>query len=151
MKPDTERKKYVFAKIHKKKKNMHVHLSKELRKNMKIKRRAIGIRKGDRVKIMRGKYKGSEGTVSKVSVVDRVVFLEGFTRKNSRGKEIPIKFQPSNLMLISLIETKERSEIFGSEAFQQPKQTKKTKYEENVEKASAEPNLEVVKEVESKG
>lgn len=121
MKPDTERKKYFSAKIHEKKKTLHVHLSKELRKN--IKKRAIGVRKGDRVKIMRGKFAGKEATVARVSVVDRVVFLEGFNRKNSRGKEVMLKFHPSNLMLISLAETKERAALFG-EVFQKAKASK---------------------------
>lgn len=124
MKADIERKKYHSAKIHKKKKHMDVHLSKELRQKMKIRKRSIGIRKGDRVKIMRGQHAGKEGIVVRASVVDRLIFLEGFTRKNARGKELMLKFQPSNLMLVNLVESKERLKLFGSEVFQRAKQAK---------------------------
>ena len=127
MKPDIERKRYFSAKMHQKKKNMDVHLSKELRGRMKRKKRAIGVRKGDKVKIMRGQHSGKEAKVVKVSVADRLVFLEGFTRKTARGKELSIPFQPSNLMLISLAESKERSSLFGSEIFKQKETGKKQK------------------------
>lgn len=130
MKPDTERKKHVSAKIHQKKKNMHVHLSKDLRKEMKQKRRAIGVRKGDKVKIMRGQHAGKEAKVARVSVCDRTIFLEGFTRKTARGKEVPVPFQPSNLLLIALAESKERSLILGASAFGQ-KETAKRQEKDN--------------------
>ncbi len=127
MKPDTERKKYVSAKIHQKKKNVHVHLSRDLRKAMKQKRRAIGVRKGDKVRIMRGQHAGKEAKVARVSVCGRTVFLEGVTRKTARGKEVPVPFQPSNLLLVALAESKERSLILGAGAFGQKETAKRQK------------------------
>lgn len=131
MKPDSERKKYFSAKMHQKKKNLHIHLSKDLRKTMKQKKRAIGVRKGDMVKIMRGQHAGKNAKVTQVSIADRCVFLEGFTRKTARGKEIPVPFQASNLQLISLLESKERSAVFGAGVFMQKENAKKQKKEKS--------------------
>jgi len=147
MKPDTQRKKYIKAKIHKKKKDIHIHLSKELRTKTKQKRRALGPRKGDKVKIMRGQHAGKEAKIAAVSVVDRRIFLEGFTRKTARGKEVPIPFHPSNLMLISLVESKERAKIFGAEAFA-PKKVEKTKKETEKPKRETEKKPKEEKEVD---
>ncbi len=77
MKSDTERKKYYKEKLHKRKKRLHTHLSKELRGTLKSKRRAILLHSGDRVRIMRGPQKGKEAKVSHISTVKRKVTLKG--------------------------------------------------------------------------
>jgi len=140
MKPDTERKNYYSADIHERKKNVHVHLSKELRGKLKKKTRSVGVRRGDQVKVMRGKHKGKQAKVSSVSVKDRVVYLEGVTRNNARGQEKPIALQPSNLMLLSLESTKERKELFSSDAFkkEEPKKEKKEEPKKAEEKKTEE-------------
>ena len=137
MKADTQRKKYIGAKIHQKKKDIHIHLSKELRAKTKQKRRSLGPRKGDKVKVMRGQHAGKQAKITVVSIVDRRIFLEGLTRKTARGKEVPIPFHPSNLMLISLVESKERAKIFGAEVFAL-KATEKTKKETEKTKTEVE-------------
>ncbi len=136
MKPDTERKKFYSEKIHQKKSRMHVHLSKELRKKLKGKKRSLSLRKGDRVKIMRGSHKGKEGKVASVSVVGRKVYLEGITVKNARGNEKSIPFQPSNLLLMALESTKKRKELFSADAFKEKEPPKKE--EKKVEKKAEE-------------
>jgi len=130
MKPDTERKNYHSADIHERKKNIHVHLSKDLRGKLKKKTRSVGVRRGDQVKVMRGKHKGKQAKVSSVSVKNRVVYLEGVTRNNARGQEKPIALQPSNLMLLSLESTKERKELFSSDAFKKEEKEEPKKAEE---------------------
>ncbi|NYZ74461.1 50S ribosomal protein L24 [Candidatus Micrarchaeota archaeon] len=117
MKSDTERKRYYTEKLHRKKSRLHVHLSKELRTQLRVKKRAILARTGDTVRVMRGPQKGKEAKISKVDVVKRKMFLEGVAVQNARGKEMPLALQPSNLMLIGLESTKERKEIFSDEAF----------------------------------
>ncbi|MDD5172104.1 MAG: 50S ribosomal protein L24 [Candidatus ainarchaeum sp.] len=117
MKSDTERKKYYTEKLHKKKSRLHVHLSKELRTQLKMKKRAILVHKGDTVRIMRGPEKGKEAKVANVSTLNRKVFLEGVVANTMRGKEVPVALEPSNLLLIGLESTKERKEIFSDEAF----------------------------------
>jgi len=129
MKADTERKKHYKAKLHKKRNDLHVHLSKDLRKTLKKKKRSILVRRDDRVKILRGPGKGKEGKVSRVEISDRKVFVEGVTMKNKRGKEKLVPLQPSNLMLVALEPTKERKELFSEEAFKKPEKKKEEKKE----------------------
>jgi large subunit ribosomal protein L24 len=124
MKSDTERKIYYNEKLHKRKSRLHVHLSKDLRGKLKAKKRAILVRQGDTVRVMRGPGKGKDAKVGQVSVLRRKVFLEGVTVKNLRGKEVPVPVEPSNLLLISLEPTKERKEIFSEDAFRK-KEAKK--------------------------
>jgi len=136
MKSDTERKKHYKAKLHKKRNDLHVHLSKELRSKMKTKRRSLLVRTGDSVKILRGPEKGKDGKVSAVDITERKVFIDGITVRNAKAKEIPLALQPSNLILVGLESTKERQELFSSDAFKAPK-TEKKKEEKKEEKPEA--------------
>ncbi|MEW6723244.1 MAG: 50S ribosomal protein L24, partial [Candidatus Micrarchaeota archaeon] len=134
MKSDTERKKYHAEKIHKRKNRLHVHLSKELRGKLKAKKRSVGIRKGDTVRVMRGPGKGKDAKVSDVNVLRRKVMLEGIVVKNARGREMPLPLEPSNLLLLSLEPTEERRQIFSEEAFRKKEQKKEA------QKAEAKPD-----------
>lgn len=137
MKSDTERKIYFTEKLHKRRNRLHVHLSKDLRARLKIKKRAILVRQGDTVRVMRGPGKGKDAKVGQVNVIRRKVFLEGVTVKNLRGKEVPVPLEPSNLLLISLEPTNERKEIFSDEAFKK-KEAKKEAPKEVKEEAKPE-------------
>ncbi|MEW6528294.1 MAG: 50S ribosomal protein L24 [Candidatus Micrarchaeota archaeon] len=115
MKRDSERKKFYSAKLHTRKNLMHVHTSKELRNKLNIKTRALLANKGDSVKIMRGIHRNKTSKIAKISYVKRLVYLEGISRKNAKGTEKLIPFQPSNLMLIELNMTKDRKKKFGEQ------------------------------------
>lgn len=117
MKSDTERKRFYNAKLHQKTKRMHVHLSKELRAKLKRKRRAILVREGDKVRIMRGPGRGTSAKVARVSHLNMKVYAEGVTIRTAKGREIMRPLQPSNLLLVELEQTKERKELFTEEAF----------------------------------
>jgi len=104
--PSKQRKYRYNAPLHVKRKFLSVHLSKELKK--KYKRRSIPVRKGDEVAVMRGKYKKMSGKVSKVDIKEGKVYIEGITRKKVAGTEIPVKFEPSNLMITNVYEDKMR-------------------------------------------
>ncbi|MBU0533025.1 50S ribosomal protein L24 [Candidatus Micrarchaeota archaeon] len=117
MKSDTERKKYYSEKLHKRKKRICAHLSKELRAKLKNKKRSLQVRKGDTVKIMRGPRKGKEAKISKVNVVKRKVYLEGITVTNARAREVFIPLDPSNLLLTGLEATPERKKMFAADVF----------------------------------
>jgi large subunit ribosomal protein L24 len=97
--PKKQRKMRANAPLHIRHKLISAHVSKELRKE--IKRRSLPLRKGDLVKIMRGKYKGKSGKVIKVSLKKLKVFIEGIKRKNVSGRETEVAIDPSNLMIIS--------------------------------------------------
>jgi large subunit ribosomal protein L24 len=95
-----ERKKIFNMPLHKRKVLLHAALSKELKE--KLKKNAIHVKKGYRVKIMRGDFKGKEGKVVKVSYKKVRIYVEGITRKNSRGQEKLVPIHPSKVMIISL-------------------------------------------------
>jgi large subunit ribosomal protein L24 len=155
MKADTERKKYYNAKNHQKTKRMNVHLGKDLRSKIKQKKRSLLIRQGDRVKVMRGPGKGTEGKVLRVSHAKMKVYIEGLVLRTAKGREVLRALQPSNLQLISLEQTKERKELFSEAAFK--KEEKKKKPELKVEKPTVEAQIvpeskpgEEVSKIESK-
>ncbi len=136
-KADSERKRHYNARIHKKKDFLHVHLSKPLREKLKTKKRALLVRKGDRVKIMRGSHKGKQGKVSRTSHRKTKVYIEGITSRTARRKEVLVAFEPSNLMLI------EREEKIVKEL---NKEKLEEKQEENKIEESEKEKVEVVKD-----
>lgn len=113
-KPRKQRK-YIFnAPLHTKQKFAHSHLSKELRK--KYGKRSIGLRKGDKVRIMRGEFKKHEGKVENISMKNTRVFVSGveITKKDGTKKSLPL--QPSNLMVTELnLDDKLRQKLLGGE------------------------------------
>jgi large subunit ribosomal protein L24 len=99
--PRKQRKALYNAPLHERAKQVHCHLSKELR--AKEKTRAKRLRKGDRVKVVRGKYKGRQGAITRVDLKHACVFIEGVVLKKQGGKEVPAAMNASNLILISLV------------------------------------------------
>jgi len=136
MKPDIERKKRYTAPLHKKRKFLNVNVSKELRKSKGIKSRALLVKKGDKVKVMRGQNTGKTATVASVDHNKTKVYLEGVSYRNKRGMENLIPFEPSNLQLI---EIKEKGK--PSKEVKEKKETKEK--EENKETKEKEENKEV--------
>jgi len=112
LKPDTERTKRYKSKLHTKKGFLHAHLGKDLRSKMKAKKRSLLVHKGDKVKIMRGGFRGKTGKITDVNYIHSKVTIEGITRKNLKAKEVPVPFDASNLLLLDLEMTKERKELF---------------------------------------
>lgn len=106
--PRKQRKSRANAPLHKRQRLVSVHVSKDLR--AKLKRRSIAVRKGDRVKVMRGKHFGKSGKVSEVDLNSLKVYVEGITVRKARGNEVPIPFEPSNLLLVDAVLTDKRRE-----------------------------------------
>ncbi|RLG12360.1 50S ribosomal protein L24 [Candidatus Pacearchaeota archaeon] len=105
--PRKQRKYLANAPISIKKKFLSVNLSKELRE--KYKKRNIPVRKGDVVKIMRGKFKGKKAKIIQVSIKNSKVIIENIQVKKRDGSNANIKFQPSNLQITELnLEDKKR-------------------------------------------
>ncbi|MFH1306461.1 MAG: 50S ribosomal protein L24 [Candidatus Micrarchaeota archaeon] len=98
--PRKQRKARAQAPLHKRRKMMHTHLSKELRQKLGTSRRAAVVRKGDKVKVVVGNLKGKTGTVMEADYSDLVIYVEGLTRKNAKGIEKMIAIQPSNTEII---------------------------------------------------
>jgi large subunit ribosomal protein L24 len=88
------------APLHERQKLVGTHLSKDLR--AKIKKRSLPVRKGDKVKVLRGKFKKKEGKVISVDLKKARVFVEGCVLKKQGGKEVLAPIHASNLLLIEL-------------------------------------------------
>lgn len=108
-KPSKQRKYRYNAPLHIKQKFMSVHLSKELRE--KYARRNFPIRKGDKVKVLRGQFKGRENKVEQVMLSKLKVYITGIDRSKKEGSKVKYPFEPSNLMITELnLEDKKRKE-----------------------------------------
>lgn len=109
-KPRKQRKFLYTAPLHLRREILSSHLSKELRE--KFKRRALPLRKGDDIQVMRGKFKGKTGKVSRVNYKRYRVYIEGITRKRTVGTETQVALHPSKLKIINLnLDDKRRREI----------------------------------------
>ncbi len=91
---------YKTIKLHERHKIMHATLSKELRE--KYGKRAIRVRKGDKVRIMRGQFAGHEGRVLEVDMKRYRITVDGATTTKSDGTEVAVPIHPSNVMIIDL-------------------------------------------------
>ncbi len=60
------------------------------------------VKKGDKVKVMRGQFRGREGKVEKVNLKHQSVFVSGLDYIKKDGSKVPLSFHPSNLMLMEL-------------------------------------------------
>ena len=108
--PRKQRKYSANAPLHIKRKLMSVNLTKELRK--KYGKRNIPVRKGDVVKVKRGKFKGIQGKVLEVKAKKQKVTIEGIQVKKMDGSKASVNLRPSNLQIIELnLEDKKRLKI----------------------------------------
>jgi large subunit ribosomal protein L24 len=108
-KPGKQRKYRYNAPFHIKRKFLSVHLSKELRE--KYKRRNLQICKGDRVRIMKGKFKDLIGNVEKINLRNCRVFVDSAKIEKADGTKVSYPLKPWNLMLIELnLKDKKRKE-----------------------------------------
>jgi len=107
--PRKQRKYRANAPLHLKKKIMSANLSKELRK--KYGKRNIPLRKGDVVRIMRGKFKKKTGKITAVYTKKTKVEVEGIQIKKQDSSKANVKFNPSFLQITELnLEDRKRNE-----------------------------------------
>ncbi len=98
--PRKQRKYRRNAPLHLRHKFVSAHLSKELRKKLGF--RSIPLRRGDKVRVMRGEFKGVKGTVIKVDLKRLKVYVDNVKRKKVSGREVNVPLDPSNLEVIEL-------------------------------------------------
>ena len=107
--PGKQRKYLAQAPLHVRKKLLNVSLSKELRK--KYGKRSITIIKGDKIKILVGKFKKKEGKVSLVNYKRMKIYVEGIQIKKLDGSMTNVPLRHSNLQIIELnLDDKKRNE-----------------------------------------
>ncbi|MEK6936761.1 MAG: 50S ribosomal protein L24 [Nanoarchaeota archaeon] len=105
--PRKQRKYIANAPFNIKQKMMSSHLSEELIK--KYKRRNFPVKKGDKVIIMRGQFKGKLGLINNVNLRKLRIYIDGaeMTKKDGTKSFYPI--HPSNVLIKELnLEDKER-------------------------------------------
>ncbi len=85
-------------------------LSKELRQ--KYKRRRLNVRKGDKVRVMVGDFKGNVGEIIRVNLKNYKLYIDGITIKKADGTDVERAMDPSNVMIIDLfMDDKERTDV----------------------------------------
>lgn len=97
--PRKQRKYRYNAPLHIRQKLVSSHLSPDLRKLYT--RRALPLRRGDEVLVVRGEHKGRKGKVGRINLKTLKVFVENIKRKKANGQEVYIPLDPSNLMIIN--------------------------------------------------
>lgn len=98
--PRKQRKFRMNAPLHIRGKFLNSTLSKELRQEQNT--RNLRVKKGDKVKILRGQFKGTTGLVEKVSISKSKVYVAGVELTKKDGAKIKYPLDPSNIMIISL-------------------------------------------------
>ena len=91
-------------------------LSKALRSEHNV--RAMPIRKGDTVKVVRGgeSVKGKEGKVTSVYRKKYVILIEGLARNNAKGTSVQYPIHPSNVVITALHMNGDRAKILQRRA-----------------------------------
>jgi len=109
-KPTKQRKMLFQAPDHIRHKHFAAPLSPELRASRGV--RAIPVRSGDAVRIMRGDHKGFEGKVTRIDRKKYRIYVEGLTREKVDGTTILVPIHPSNVMITNLnLEDKWRKQV----------------------------------------
>ncbi len=127
-----KQKKFVAnAPLHIKHKLLSSHLSKSLRG--KYNRRSFPVRKGDTIKIMRGRFKGKKGKISEVQLKNLRVSVEGIQITKKDGTKINFFLRPSNLQIeeMNLDDKKRLNALNRKEGVKAEKQEEKE--QKNVE------------------
>ena len=107
--PRKQRKYLANAPLHLKRKLLSANLSKELRK--KYARRSFPVRKGDNVRIMRGKFKRKTGKIGLINLKKGYVTIEGIQIAKKDGTKVNVKFNASKLQIQELnLDDKKRQE-----------------------------------------
>lgn len=96
-----KQRKYIYnAPLHIRRKMMVAPLSKELREKYKI--RNIPIRKGDVVKIVRGKFYDVKGKVVEVDYKRYRIFVEGAEIVKKDGTRVKYPIHPSKVEILEM-------------------------------------------------
>jgi len=127
-KPNKQRKYRFNAPLNIRGAFLNVHLSKELRAKYGI--RALRVRTGDKVRIMRGQFKKQEGKVEEVDMKKLKVYLSKIEHVKRDGSKARYPIQPSNLLLVELnVDDKKRLSGLNNEGKVENKKPVKVKSE----------------------
>ena len=96
--PRKQRKALYNAPAHTRGKYLSASLSKELRE--KVGKKSLPVRSGDKVRVVRGDFKGHEGEVLTVDYTSYKVTIEEVTLAKPDGTNAFLPVDPSNLVII---------------------------------------------------
>ena len=96
--PRKQRKALYNAPAHARGKYLSASLSKDLRADLG--KRSLPLRSGDKVRVLRGDFKGHEGEVLSVDYTSYKVTIEEVTLSKPDGTAVFLPVDPSNLMII---------------------------------------------------
>jgi len=99
-KPAKQRKMLYQAPDHARHKRLAAPISPDLRATQMVK--ALPVRSGDIVRIMRGDHKGFEGKITRIDRREYRVYVEGLTREKVDGTTIFVPIHPSKVMITRL-------------------------------------------------
>jgi len=99
-KPRKQRKALYTMPHHLRHKLLTAPLSRELREKYGF--RNLPVRTGDRVRVMRGDYKGIEGKVIRVDRERGRVYIDTVTRKKVDGSTVNVPIHASKVMIVEL-------------------------------------------------
>ena len=142
--PRKQRKRFYNAPAHLRHKFMAAPLAPELAASKNAK--ALPVRKGDTVRVVRGDHTGFEGKVNRVDLKRYRIFIEGLTREKVDGTNIFISVHPSKVMIKNLkLDDKWRKAIV-----ERKKELALPKKEKQVAKAEEKPAKKAVEVKEEK-
>ena len=98
--PRKQRKFIANAPLHVKKIFASSHLDKELAKQYNA--RTLRVRTGDKVKILRGSFKGKEGNIASVDRSNALAFINGIEVQKRNGTVAQPGIHTSNLLILNL-------------------------------------------------
>ena len=88
---------------------MSCHLAKDLKEKYDV--RAVPVRKGDQVKVVRGNFKNSEGKVQSVYRRRRCIYIEKVHKDKVNSQQHQVPIHPSNCVITVLKLDKDRKHI----------------------------------------
>ena len=109
--PRKQRKFRANAPLHIKGSFLSAKLSKELQTKQKT--RSARVRTGDKVKILRGQFKGKTGAVDTVDVKKERIYVAGAEIIKKEGGKVPYPINASNVIITSLSQDKRRFKRAG--------------------------------------
>jgi len=113
-----KQRKYIYnAPSHIQSKFLSMPLSPELRK--KHGQRSIRARKGDKIKVLRGQYKGKTGKIDRVSPQRLKIYVTGIEQIRKDGTKSLIPLTASNLQITEL-EVSDKKRLKGEKNGKKP-------------------------------
>ncbi len=125
-------------------------LSKDLKK--KYSKNSVRVVEGDTVKIVRGEFKGVDGKISKISVQESSIAIEGVKKEKTKGDKFDVHIHSSNVIVTGLnSDDKWRmAKLEGKKPSSKPKDTSSKTEEKPKETTTKETKVEKSKEKEVK-